>query len=62
MPQTVDPEQQEQDEYKRISHLYFYIGFAFLPWLWLINVIYVYPKVYQHPEWDASIRRGSFYS
>lgn len=33
------------DEILRISRRYFYIGFAFLPFLWLINVLYFRSEV-----------------
>ncbi|KAI9098862.1 gamma-secretase aspartyl protease complex, presenilin enhancer-2 subunit [Phlyctochytrium arcticum] len=36
---------------------YFLAGFLCLPWLWLVNWIYIYPETRRRSSVDPSIRR-----
>ena len=38
---------------------YFYLGFAFLPWLWLYAFLYVFP-ILRRPELNKSIKHYAY--
>ncbi|EGD81086.1 hypothetical protein PTSG_11031 [Salpingoeca rosetta] len=38
------------EEKLRVCKLYFYVGFAFLPWLWLVNAVWFARESRQMPE------------
>ncbi|KAI8806655.1 gamma-secretase aspartyl protease complex, presenilin enhancer-2 subunit [Cladochytrium replicatum] len=49
-------------EILRIARLYFFGGLAFLPWLWLVNFIYVYPVTRKRTDLSPAISRYAWMS
>jgi len=43
------PKNMSEDEILKISKRMFYGGFAFLPWLWLVNWLYFHDVLKQRP-------------
>ncbi|KAI9204014.1 gamma-secretase aspartyl protease complex, presenilin enhancer-2 subunit [Polychytrium aggregatum] len=44
-------------EILKIARTYFFVGLAFLPWLWLINFLYIFPIIRKRPSLDRQIVR-----
>ncbi|KAJ3079061.1 hypothetical protein HK102_004053, partial [Quaeritorhiza haematococci] len=48
-------EKAKPEEVLGIAKTYFYGGFAFLPWLWLVNFFYLYPVVKKRADLDKRV-------
>ncbi|KAL2911576.1 hypothetical protein HK105_208949 [Polyrhizophydium stewartii] len=59
---SVAIERMKEDEILALSRRYFLLGFLFLPWLWLVNFIYVYPVTRKRPELPPAVRSYAMYS
>lgn len=46
-----------ESELLLVSQRYFYLGFAFLPLLWLVNFLYVFPVTRVKPGLNPKIRQ-----
>jgi len=51
-----------QEELVVVSTRYFYLGFALLPWIWLINYMYLAPITRDNPSLDARIKKNQMLS
>ena len=40
-----------------VSTRYFYIGFAFLPWIWVVNYFYLAPITRDFPDLNKKIKQ-----
>ena len=49
-------------EIRTIAKRYFYIGFLLLPWLWLVNFIYIYPVTRRRPDLGKDIQRSKLFT
>ncbi|KAH6571833.1 hypothetical protein BASA50_006920 [Batrachochytrium salamandrivorans] len=47
----------KESEILTLARRYFHLGFLGLPWLWLVNFIYIYPVTRSRPDLSPAIRR-----
>ena len=47
-----------KEKLEQISRYYFYGGFAFLPWLWLVNFCLLFPVIRAKPETSKVIKKS----
>ena len=51
-----------EEELLLVSTRYFYLGFALLPWIWLINYFYLAPITRDNPSLDKKIKQNQMFS
>ena len=47
----------KEDELLKVATRYFYLGFALLPWIWLINYLYLAPITRDFPNLSKDIKQ-----
>ncbi|KAK5665589.1 hypothetical protein BDV3_006651 [Batrachochytrium dendrobatidis] len=52
----------KEQEIILLARRYFQLGFIGLPWLWLVNFIYIYPAIRKRPNLSPVIRKYAIYS
>ncbi|RKO95992.1 hypothetical protein CXG81DRAFT_14005 [Caulochytrium protostelioides] len=50
------------EEVLKTAQYYWYLGFAFLPWLWLTNFLYLYPLCRRRQDLDPRVLRIAYAS